>query len=241
MKIYIKDIMSYIIRCTNNNLLNIGYQWWFQYYSPGIRYLTVEQTINSSIILNYHITNSSNIPVSNINVHLIIGKAYSGSNAIVSYNGITTSGIDNNTDQLVVTKNTDNNGNVSFSILGSLIIDKYTQVCAYVNDPGNDIVDIIDIKYTKYQEPKKNLEYLQFGNQFNIQTSKIKIDQRLNIFAYNYKINYNLYNFISSNPKIATINNLGIIIPKSKGKFYIVVTDKNGVILYTIPLFINII
>lgn len=229
--------MSYIIRCINNNLVNMGNQWWFEYYVPGVQYLIVEQNINSSLTLNYHVTNYQNSPISNTLVHLIIGKAYSGSNAIVSYNGRTTSGIENNTDQLNVTGTTDIHGNISFTILGSSIIDKYTQVCAYVNNPGKnagtDIIDIIDIIYSKFLE---NTQNTPLNNQlFNIQIGS-GVNQ--NIFTSNPLLDRSLYKVYSSDSKIATIDGLGNIKLKSKGKFCVIITDIYGNIISTIPFLI---
>ena len=225
---------QYIVRCTNNGLVDRSSQPMFEFNKDDVRYLTIDQNVSSNLTLNFHVTDNLNIPMANTEVYFNIGKAYSGSNAIVSYNGIFTSGIDRNVDQLNVIKTTDNNGNVSFTINGSSIIGKYTQVYAYVHNSITDIVDIIDIRYNKYLK--------QISNYINIQSVKLSLEHKLNIFGYNNdKIDYSKYNFFSSNTKIATMNNFGTIIPISKGKFYFIITNENSNIVYSLPYLIEIV
>ena len=45
---------------------------------------------------------------------------------------------------------------------------------------------------------------------------------------------------MSSDVDVAIIDFKGNIIPKSKGQFYIIVTNMNGQIIYTTPYFIKI-
>ena len=62
-----------------------------------------------------------------------------------------------------------------------------------------------------------------------------------NIYKLNPNLLINTYNFYSSDIKIAEIDGLGNILVKKVGKFYLIVTDISGSILYTTPYFIEVI
>jgi uncharacterized protein YjbI with pentapeptide repeats len=64
--------------------------------------------------------------------------------------------------------------------------------------------------------------------------------KNLNIYNLNNSITYNSYNFYSSNNNVVTIDSFGNIVVKKAGKFYIIVTDMSGTIIYTTPYFIEI-
>jgi hypothetical protein len=64
--------------------------------------------------------------------------------------------------------------------------------------------------------------------------------KNLNIYNLNKSITYNSYKFYSSDNNIATIDSFGNIIGKKAGKFYIIVTDMSGTIIYTTSYFIEI-
>jgi hypothetical protein len=64
--------------------------------------------------------------------------------------------------------------------------------------------------------------------------------RNLNIYNLNKSITYNSYNFYSSNNNVVTIDSFGNIVVKKAGKFYIIVTDMSGTIIYTTSYFIEI-
>jgi len=67
----------------------------------------------------------------------------------------------------------------------------------------------------------------------NMFTLELKLGEKINILQYNSQINPTNYIFYSSDNTVATINNFGIITTLKKGYFYIIITDKQGNIVYT--------
>jgi hypothetical protein len=63
----------------------------------------------------------------------------------------------------------------------------------------------------------------------------------LNIYNLNPSLPYNTYKFYSSDNSIAEIDLSGNIKPKKVGKFHIIVTNMQGLIIYTTPYFIEVI
>jgi hypothetical protein len=63
----------------------------------------------------------------------------------------------------------------------------------------------------------------------------LNLDMKGNIYNLNPTLQKNNCKFYSSDSKVAELDGLGNIKPKSKGRFYVVVTDTYGNIIYTSP------
>jgi hypothetical protein len=68
----------------------------------------------------------------------------------------------------------------------------------------------------------------------------ISLNIKQNIYKFNPNLLINSYKFYSSNHDISEIDLFGNILGKKVGKFYIIVTDMSGSIIYTTPYFIEV-
>jgi hypothetical protein len=69
----------------------------------------------------------------------------------------------------------------------------------------------------------------------------LRLSSKVNIYGLNSGLEYGKYKFYSSNSDVADIDLAGNIKCKKVGKFYIIVTDMSGTIIYTTPYFIDVI
>lgn len=135
---------------------------WAQYYAAGLRFFERGVTVGTNTTVSYTVT-ADGAPYANKTVHLLLGKAYSGSNAKVSVNGVAYTGQEKSIDLV-----TDANGVVTFTVVNTNVTAEadpfqannvlhpaqgkhlFVQL-ALVGDKGNqDVLDIIDLNY--YQD-----------------------------------------------------------------------------------------
>jgi len=132
---------------TGDAALWVSYGW----YANGLHYGTVHLPVASTKTVSFHVTDKFGAVAANKSVTLILGKGYSNSTSHVRVGSVATSGWDPGTGvhQATVSSLTDASGNVSFAIINTDGVGSnlYTQISAYVNNVGTDIVDIINIAY----------------------------------------------------------------------------------------------
>lgn len=135
---------------------------WAQYYAAGLRYFERGVTVGTTTTVSYTVT-AAGAPYANKTVHLLLGKAYSGSNAKVSVNGVAYTGAEKSIDLV-----TDANGVVTFDVVNTNVTAEadpfqannvlhpaggkhlFVQL-ALVGEKGNqDVLDILDLNY--YQD-----------------------------------------------------------------------------------------
>ena len=135
------------VQNTGDAALWVGYGW----YASGLHYGTIHLPVSSTKTVTFHVTDKLGAVAANKSVTLILGKGYSNSTSHVRVGSVSTSGWDPGTGahQGTVSALTDASGNVSFAIVNTDVVGSnlYTQICAYVNNAGTDIVDIINIAY----------------------------------------------------------------------------------------------
>jgi len=135
---------------------------WAQYYAAGLRFFERGVTVGTNTTVSYTVT-ADGAPYANKTVHLLLGKAYSGSNAQVSVNGVAYTGQEKSIDLV-----TDANGVVTFTVVNTNVTadadpfqannllhpagGKHLFVqLALVGEKGNqDVLDILDLNY--YQD-----------------------------------------------------------------------------------------
>ena len=135
---------------------------WAQYYAAGLRFFERGVTVGTNTTVSYTVT-ANGAPYANQTVHLLLGKAYSGSNAKVSVNGVAYTGQEKSIDLV-----TDANGVVTFTVVNTNVTadadpfqannvlhpaqGKHLFVqLALVGEKGNqDVLDILDLNY--YQD-----------------------------------------------------------------------------------------
>ena len=135
---------------------------WAQYYAAGLRFFERGVTVGTNATVSYTVT-ANGEPYANKTVHLLLGKAYSGSNAKVSVNGVAYTGAEKSIDLV-----TDANGVVTFTVVNTNVTadadpfqannvlhpaqGKHLFVqLALVGEKGNqDVLDILDLNY--YQD-----------------------------------------------------------------------------------------
>ena len=135
---------------------------WAQYYAAGLRFFERGVTVGTNTTVSYTVT-ADGAPYANKTVHLLLGKAYSGSNAKVSVNGVEYTGQEKSIDLV-----TDANGVVTFTVVNTNVTAEadpfqannvlhpaqgkhlFVQL-ALVGEKGNqDVLDILDLNY--YQD-----------------------------------------------------------------------------------------
>ena len=135
---------------------------WAQYYAAGLRFFERGVTVGTNTTVSYTVT-ANGAPYANKAVKLLLGKAYSGSNAKVSVNGVAYTGAEKSIDLV-----TDANGVVTFTVVNTNVTAEadpfqannvlhpaqgkhlFVQI-ALVGDKGNgDVLDILDLNY--YQD-----------------------------------------------------------------------------------------
>ncbi len=135
---------------------------WAQYYAAGLRFFERGVTVGTTTTVSYTVT-ADGAPYANKTVHLLLGKAYSGSNAKVSVNGVEYTGQEKSIDLV-----TDANGVVTFTVVNTNVTAEadpfqannvlhpaqgkhlFVQL-ALVGEKGNqDVLDILDLNY--YQD-----------------------------------------------------------------------------------------
>ena len=145
---------------------------WCKYYAAGLRFFEKGLTVGSTTNFSYSVSDTDGAPYANKNVYLLLGKGYSGSNAKVTVNGTSTSGMEtwNGNDQAKITLTTNAQGQVSFSLTNNDVAaaaDPYqagnlahpnggkhlfTQM-TLVGEKGNlDVIDIVDLNFYKPQD-----------------------------------------------------------------------------------------
>jgi hypothetical protein len=141
----------------------VGNGW----YNPGLRYFETHQVAGTTQHLSYTVTDETGAAIAGKAIHLLMGKGYSGSTAIISSGGQTTNGSDDysGNSQAVVDGVTDASGHVSFDVANN---NTPSQGANYNSDPtavytgnhlfsqiaavsggANDVIDIIDMVFTK--------------------------------------------------------------------------------------------
>ncbi|NDC19145.1 MAG: hypothetical protein EBZ87_02615, partial [Microbacteriaceae bacterium] len=143
---------------------------WAQYYAAGLRFFERGVTVGTNTTVSYTVT-ADGAPYANKTVHLLLGKAYSGSNAQVSVNGVAYTGQEKSIDLV-----TDANGVVTFTVVNTNVTadadpfqannllhpagGKHLFVqLALVGEKGNqDVLDILDLNYyqDEYATPPVN-------------------------------------------------------------------------------------
>ena len=143
------------------------------WYNDGLRFYEKKQIAGTSQTLSYTVTDEFGAPLANKSIKLIMGKAWSASNAKVSVDGVAavTDAVDCGgwfgycIDQAFVLKTTDSLGKVTFTLDNADLpangadynadpTARYTgthlfsQIAAVSGDAG-DVIDIIDMVYTK--------------------------------------------------------------------------------------------
>jgi hypothetical protein len=134
-------------------------------------------------------------------------------------------------------------GSVKDNFNGDIVNGKFTFVNPkLIPQVGNTIYNVLFTPndMTNYSQKQVMVNVFVMSSdipKLNIPLNiQIGSDVNQNIFKLNPFIDRSLYKIYSSNTKITQIDCLGNIIPKSKGKFYIIVTDTNGNIIYTSTL-----
>ena len=143
---------------------------WAHYYAAGLRFFERGVTVGTNATVSYTVT-ANGEPYANKTVHLLLGKAYSGSNAQVSVNGVAYTGQEKSIDLV-----TDANGVVTFTVVNTNVTadadpfqannllhpagGKHLFVqLALVGEKGNqDVLDILDLNYyqDEYATPPVN-------------------------------------------------------------------------------------
>ena len=145
---------------------------WCKYYAAGLRYFEKGLTVGSTTNFSYSVSDTDGAPYANKNVYLLLGKAWSGSTAKVTVNGVSTTGAEtwNGNDQAKITLTTNAQGQVSFSLTNNDVAadaDPYqagnlahpnggkhlfTQM-TLVGEKGNlDVIDVVDLNFYKPQD-----------------------------------------------------------------------------------------
>ena len=141
----------------------VGKGW----YNPGLRYFETHQVAGTTQHLSYTVTDETGAAVAGKTIHLLMGKAWSFSTAVISSGGQTAAGADcscgNN--QASVDGVTDSNGHVSFDVANNNTPSQganynadltavytgthlFSQIAAVSGDAG-DVIDIVDMVFTK--------------------------------------------------------------------------------------------
>ena len=141
----------------------VGNGW----YNAGLRFFETHQVAGTTKHLSYTVTDETGAALANKTIHLLMGKAWSGSTAIISSGGQTTGGADcwcgNN--QASVDGVTDSSGHVSFDVANTnnpsdganynadptarfTGTHLFSQIAAVSGDAG-DVIDIVDMVFTK--------------------------------------------------------------------------------------------
>jgi len=134
---------------------------WAQYYAAGLRFFERGVTVGTTTHISYTVT-AAGAPYANKTVHLLLGKAYSGSSANVTVNGVNYPGAGA---EKSIDLTTDANGVVSFDLSNSNFAsaaDPYQAAnvlhtaggkhlfvqLALVGEKGNqDVLDILDVNF----------------------------------------------------------------------------------------------
>ena len=97
---------------------------------------------------------------------------------------------------------------------------------------------------TNYNNVSDVINVMVMENKINIlnMSNNIILDlgSKTNVYNLNPYLPQNLYKFYSSDSDIVTIDIIGNIKVKKLGKFYIIVTDMEGNIIYTTPYYIEV-
>lgn len=144
---------------------------WCQYYAPDLRYFERGVEVGTTTTLSYAVT-ANGAPYANKTVHLLLGKAYSSSNAKVSVNGQAFTG-----PEVVIDLVTNADGIVTFDVVNtntSAEADPYQPhntvhpangkhlfaQLALVGEKGNqDVLDILDLVYYQSEEAAPAVTY----------------------------------------------------------------------------------
>ena len=129
------------------------------WYGANSRWMSIAATAGGSEVVTYQVQHNGANAGAGVTVHLVAGKAWSGSTAVVTVNSQTTSGGDCwcGNDQAETSATTDSNGQVSFTIDGtSALSTKFTQIYAWVDKKAvsaqwafdSDTADVIDLHYS---------------------------------------------------------------------------------------------
>jgi hypothetical protein len=134
---------------------------WCQYYAPDLRYFERGVTVGTTTTISYTVT-SGGTPWANKPVHLLLNKAYSGSTASITVNGVTSTGA-----EAVVDLTTNAQGVVTFDLTNNNVATEadpnqaanvvhpangkhlFSQI-ALVGEKGNyDVLDVLDLVFYK--------------------------------------------------------------------------------------------
>lgn len=132
------------------------------WYRAGLRTITKQVPVGSTQSLTWLVTDSDGKALPHVNVHFVIGKEYSGSNAKVSVGSVSSTG-----NQQIIDGFTGSDGTVTFQLansdvaadaadnpganLGANYSGKhlFTQVSVWTTGQNQDSIDLIDLVYHK--------------------------------------------------------------------------------------------